>query len=475
MLNIFYDRVVNFQRIPNGIQDDWVEFYTPQFNPQLFRKKTNFEPAVYPSDIGKSENFKICSVDDIDTKYKEVEGCLGIYPIEGYGSTERSIGLNEQWNSHYKTAFDYISDTAKKHLRSGKLRLYYGFLQEAFIKNSEIVSIHNELKKHQIKNTIVVVNDYLVKERYANWCKFMQEEKLFDVIVFSHSLFEKSYEIYCILNGINNGLFNLGKNYKEHKNSAISLEEFKSTKDIKRKSNFLCLNRRMRPHRLATLCVMNEQDLIKDNEVSFQFTIDKNTPYYVNTIFDNKKYKKHYSDYKELVNMKYKYVDYPITLDGENGINHGYGFENAKPYLDTYFSVVTETEFSNPTGYVSEKLWKPISFFQPFILVGSPGSLKFIKEFGFKTFDGFIDESYDDEYDSIKRFEIIEKEIIRLGKMSKQKIHDWYWSMEEILIHNFELFMEYAVHNQTIFNELTETLTDHSISGTFLPSFRIDK
>jgi len=475
MLNIFYDRIINEQRIPNGIREDWLPFYTPQFNAQLFRKNTRFDPAVYTSDIGKSQNFNTCLVDNIEKEFKDVKGCLGIYPIEGYGSPDRSVGLDNRWNKKFKTAFDYMSNKAKKYIKSGKLRLYYGFLQEAFIKNTEIVNLHNEMKKYGVKSAIVVVNDYLAADRYSKWCEFMGEDKLFNIIVFSHSLFEKSQEVYCILNGIHNGLFTLGENYKEHKNSAISIEQFKSTKDVKRKSNLLCLNRRMRPHRIATLCVMNKHNLIENNEVSFQFTIDKDTPYYVERIFDENKQKYYEDDFHKIKDMKYRYVDYPITMDGKDGINHGYGFENAKPYLDTYFSVVTETEFANPTGYVSEKLWKPISFFQPFILVGSPGSLKFIKEFGFKTFDGFIDESYDDMKHHKKRFEVIEKEIIRLGKMSKDEIHDWYWSMEDILVYNFNLFIEYAKHNQSAFDELMDTLTDHSITGTFIPSFRRDK
>ena len=71
-----------------------------------------------------------------------------------------------------------------------------------------------------------------------------------------------------------------------------------------------------------------------------------------------------------------------------NGLLNGYGWENCKPYMDSYFSVVI-TDFFNPTSYVNEKLWKPISFFNHLFLVGN-SSLKFIKEFGFKTFSPLI-------------------------------------------------------------------------------------
>ena len=31
---------------------------------------------------------------------------------------------------------------------------------------------------------------------------------------------------------------------------------------------------------------------------------------------------------------------------------------------------------------------------------------------------------------------MIYQEIVRLSKMTKEEIHAWYWSMEDILIHN---------------------------------------
>ena len=285
MLNIFYDRIIDGKRIPNGIKEEWLKYYTPQFNPQWFRKDTRFEPAVYPSDLYQGGNANICSVDDVETKFKDVEGCVGIYPIEGFGSSDRSIGNDARWNKKFRTAFDYMGGKASQYVKSGKLRLYYGFLQEAFIKDSEIINLHFQLKKYDITNAIVAVNDYLAYDRYSKWCERHNKIKRFIVVAFSHSLFEKSHEINCILNGENTGIFDLSKPYKEHKHSAMTIEDFNSTKDVKRKSNFLCLNRRMRPHRLAALCVMNKHDLIKNNEVSFQFTID-DCPYYVESVLD---------------------------------------------------------------------------------------------------------------------------------------------------------------------------------------------
>ena len=277
-------------------------------------------------------------------------------------------------------------------------------------------------------------------------------------IVFCHSLYEKSSEIYQLLN--NNQIYTMADEYKEYEGSAISLEEFKNTKSTLRKNSVLSMNRRQREHRLATLCVLNNCNLLKGNGVSYQLTFDgPTTPFYVDKLITNEeKQRMYFQDYKELQEMKYQWVDYPIAMEAKDGVHHGYGWENKEPYLNSYLNITTETDFVNPTGYASEKVWKPFGFFQPVLLVGSPNTLEFVRSFGFKTFDGFIDESYDKETNIVKRFKLIEEEIIKFSKMSKQEVHDWYWSMEDILIHNFNLFMEYGKNREQNYKNLFEEL-----------------
>ena len=89
---------------------------------------------------------------------------------------------------------------------------------------------------------------------------------------------------------------------------------------------------------------------------------------------------------------------------------------------------------------ITEKVWKPIVTFQPFILISMKDSLKKLKEWGFKTFDRFIDESYDTLETYGERKKVINKEIIRLCNMSRKELDDWYWSMEDILKYNYNYF-----------------------------------
>ena len=439
MINIYYDKIVDGVKVPNGIPENFTKYYVPFFNDSFFRKEQKVEPAVYPSDLRQpqTQEFSIDSIKDNETEF------LGYYTIEGFGSAKNAMGINIENEGIYESSFNYISKKSLDFLQKGVLKLCICYLQESFITDDIIHSIHYNTTKLNIQNSIVIVNDFLAQERYENWCDTIGDEIRFKTIVFCHSLVEKSYEINGLLN--KKEIYHMASDYEKHSSSVISIDEFYETKNTLRKNSILCMNRRMREHRLATLCLLNKHNLVKDNGVSFQFTIDSQFSFVVEGVInDNKRYNDFRLEYDKLRKMKYQYVDYPIALEAKDGVNHGYGWENKRPYLDSYLNITTETDFINPTGYASEKVWKPFGFFQPVLLVGSQGTLEFIRSFGFKTFDGFIDESYDKEKDNVKRFELIEKEIIKLSKMSKQEVHDWYWSMEDILVHNFNLFKDYG-------------------------------
>jgi hypothetical protein len=62
----------------------------------------------------------------------------------------------------------------------------------------------------------------------------------------------------------------------------------------------------------------------------------------------------------------------------------------------------------------------------PFVLVAPAGSLEYMREYGFKTFAGVFDESYDTETDDIKRIERVTnllKDLDNLTVKERQEIH----------------------------------------------------
>lgn len=66
-----------------------------------------------------------------------------------------------------------------------------------------------------------------------------------------------------------------------------------------------------------------------------------------------------------------------------------------EPYIDTYFSVVTETVFDYAHAFRTEKIAKPLAQGHPWICASTPGFYRDMHNLGFQTFGHVIDESFD--------------------------------------------------------------------------------
>ena len=76
---------------------------------------------------------------------------------------------------------------------------------------------------------------------------------------------------------------------------------------------------------------------------------------------------------------------------------------HAPAYTDTYFSLVTETVFYQPWSFRTEKIAKCLYIGHPWICVANPGFYRDLRNLGFKTFDPIIDESFDSIDDPTNR------------------------------------------------------------------------
>ncbi len=144
---------------------------------------------------------------------------------------------------------------------------------------------------------------------------------------------------------------------------------------------------------------------------------------------------------------------YPISVSIENSIvDYETLIKLGKidVYDKSFCSIVTESEFYSGTiGYsyksifLTEKTIKPILNFQPFIIAGGMGTLKKLKEMGFKTFDKWWDESYDNEENDKKRLDKIIETVKYIDSFSNQKIFDIYKEIIPILEHNYRTFKKF--------------------------------
>jgi hypothetical protein len=107
-----------------------------------------------------------------------------------------------------------------------------------------------------------------------------------------------------------------------------------------------------------------------------------------------------------------------------------------KSYRNSFCGVINETRFAQPFGYFSEKTLTAIHSKLPVIVVAPPHTLKYLKTFGFKTFDRWWDESYDTETNHHKRITKIFDIIDYINSKSIDELTIIYSEMEDILEHN---------------------------------------
>lgn len=108
-----------------------------------------------------------------------------------------------------------------------------------------------------------------------------------------------------------------------------------------------------------------------------------------------------------------------------------------KLYNHTFVSVQIESRFAQPTGNWSEKLIQAVQYKTPFILVAPPHTLRYLKTFGYETFDKWWDESYDEEENHMIRFKKIVEVIDYIQSLSYTKLNKIIKEMQPILEHNF--------------------------------------
>lgn len=142
----------------------------------------------------------------------------------------------------------------------------------------------------------------------------------------------------------------------------------------------------------------------------------------------------------DLNNALYSYVEKNIFI--ANDIDHAGSWQRyfcPQWYDNTSFSVVVETGISTPT-FVSEKIFKPMAYYHPFLVWGSPFTLDYLHSVGFETFSHVIDESYDTVTNNNLRLKIICEQTNLLIQDYKNIFNDN--KTQEILKHNHNLFFD---------------------------------
>jgi hypothetical protein len=129
-------------------------------------------------------------------------------------------------------------------------------------------------------------------------------------------------------------------------------------------------------------------------------------------------------------------------------------YNNDTLNVDAFWHIVTETVFYYDKLHLTEKIFKPIVSKQPFMLLAAPGNLAYLKSYGFKTFDGIIDETYDTiENNDLRTAAVVGQLSWYCGLSDREKINIMQ-AVEPIVLHNFHHF--YGEFRHIIAKELLD-------------------
>lgn len=120
--------------------------------------------------------------------------------------------------------------------------------------------------------------------------------------------------------------------------------------------------------------------------------------------------------------------------------NHSFVLSATEQTQQSFCYLVTETCYWERKHHLTEKIFKPIVSRMPFVLAGPAHNLKYLREYGFKTFDRWIDESYDDIEDPIERMQAIGATMSKICSYSLTELEDMLKEMQGVLDYNFNHF-----------------------------------
>ena len=238
------------------------------------------------------------------------------------------------------------------------------------------------------------------------------------------------------------------------------------------RKDFISFNRIIgndRSYRIYFVSLLKEYGLLDQGLVSFGVTDNSSTQWQDETVNPNSKLSNQAKQHVEthLVNICKLVID-NSEIQGSASANILRTIDRLDDYndrldVDAFWHVVTETVFYYDKLHLTEKIFKPIVSKQPFMLLAAPGNLAYLRSYGFKTFDGIIDESYDQIQDPDARIEAVVKQLAWYCQLSDQDKMAVIIAINDIVEYNFHHFygefrhiitQELLANTKTVFKEI---------------------
>jgi len=214
-----------------------------------------------------------------------------------------------------------------------------------------------------------------------------------------------------------------------------------------RTMKFVCRNANPRRHRIWIMSQLYKRNYLKDGYVSFlnrYFTPDVQSV----GLRDAQQFTK--NDPQESLEEMQKFIaeSTPLILDNtadDIGEQLNQRRMNVEHYANTYFSIINETVCESAPSdplFITEKVYQPILQLHPFIVVGSRGTLDYLRDCGYKTFEPMFDSNYDWIENSAERIDSAWRQINLMCGMKNEDLHRMYFEIYDKLLHNRELFLK---------------------------------
>jgi hypothetical protein len=202
-----------------------------------------------------------------------------------------------------------------------------------------------------------------------------------------------------------------------------------------------------RSYRCYFVSLLAEQSLLEHGQVSFGLAteqaswqeeiLDPNTKLSTNAI----------------IHIQTHLPIEPLVIDSEHVLGSA-SADIPRCVNDSFWHIVTETVFYYDKLHLTEKIFKPIVMKQPFMLLGAPGNLAYLKSYGFKTFEGIIDESYDTIEDNDQRTEAVVGQLTWYCALTAEEKRQVIEAIAPIVEYNFHHF--YGEFKHIITKELLD-------------------
>jgi hypothetical protein len=147
----------------------------------------------------------------------------------------------------------------------------------------------------------------------------------------------------------------------------------------------------------------------------------------------------HYRDYK-FQNTKFQIHSDLSMFKSNESTSCASADYSQYDYIQSAIDVVLETLFDDTRVHLTEKILRPIACGKPFILVSTPGSLQYLRDYGFETFGEYINENYDSIQDPLDRLKQIIKLMKDISQLSKNKKNNLYQKLHQVASRNKKWF-----------------------------------